>query len=80
MEDRFARKEIRGTRLVNLFWAITPRQRFVLYLFVQGWEVPDIADHLEIKEKTVKTYMSQIVRKADTLGEELDHAVCQEGR
>ena len=64
MEDGNAQNESFGKRLVAVFWAITPRQRFVLYLFIQGWGIPDIAEYLSIKERTVKTYMNLIRHKA----------------
>lgn len=69
MEDEYSQSEMRGRRLIRLFWAITPRQRFVLYLFVQGKSVQDIAEHLGVKERTIRTYMSQIRRQAEELGD-----------
>ncbi len=70
MEDEYSQSEMRGRRLIRLFWAITPRQRFVLYLFIQGKSVQDIAEHLGVKERTVQTYMSQIRRQAEELGDD----------
>ena len=67
MEDEHSQGGMRGRRLVELFWAITPRQRFVLFLFVRGKSVPDIAAHMDVKERTIRTYMSQIRQKADEL-------------
>jgi len=69
MEDEYSQSETCGRKLIRLFWAITPRQRFVLYLFIQGKSVQDIAEHLGVKERTVQTYMSQIRRKAEELGD-----------
>lgn len=69
MEDGHSQREMRGKRLVRLFWAVTPRQRFVLYFFIRGWNAQDIAEHLGVKKRTVQIYMNQIKRKAEELGD-----------
>ena len=69
MEDEYSQSEMRGRRLIRLFWAVTPRQRFVLYLFIRGWNTQNIAEHLDIKKRTVQIYMNQIKRKAEELVE-----------
>ncbi len=72
MEDEYSLSEKRGRRLIKLFWAVTPRQRFVLYLFIRGWNAQKIAEYLGLKKRTVQIYMNQIKRKAEELVEE-DH-------
>ena len=67
MEDDHSQIEMRGRRLVKLFWAVTPRQRFVLYFFIRGWNAQDIAEHLGVKKRTIQIYMNQIKRKAEEL-------------
>lgn len=55
-------------RLVVLFWKLPPRHRQVMYFFVQGKAPPDIALHLDLKEKTVRAYLREIAKTADELG------------
>lgn len=62
-------------RLLILFWGLRPRQRQVMYFFVQGMSVSGIAEHLEITENTVWQYLNQVKRKA----EELDDALQESG-
>ncbi|NOR88996.1 MAG: hypothetical protein GQ524_01965 [Anaerolineales bacterium] len=57
-----------GERLVVLFWALPPRHRQVMYLFVQGKSPPDIAEYLYIKEKTVRQYLRDIAKVSGRLG------------
>lgn len=57
-----------GERLVVLFWKLPPRHKQVMYFFVQGRTPPDIAQHLEIKEKTVRQYLREIAKLSSELG------------
>ena len=70
MENDYSQIEARGKRLIKLFWAVTPRQRFVLYFFIRGWDAQNIAEHLGVKKRTVQIYMNQIKHKAEELAEE----------
>ena len=47
---------------------LTPREREVFYLLVDGFTTKEIADNLLISEKTVRNHISNVMQKLGVKG------------
>ena len=66
--QRLARTRREKEREADALQALTPREREVFHLVAQGYTNAEIAEHLVLSEKTVKTHVRNIGHKLDLAG------------
>jgi two-component system, NarL family, response regulator DevR len=61
--DELRRRELPAEAFTGLFDALSPHERRIVDLVAEGWTNREIADRLQLAEKTIRNYVSTILGK-----------------